>query len=96
MVSNTFRRLYIDYNLTNNNNLSKQDYDREHLDEVMKAEFENIKVYSETNGEDIANYYKTIRKSNFINVSECISRQNEENYDKCLSYFISEEISKIN
>lgn len=96
LVSNTFRRLYIDYNLSNNNNLSKQDYDREHLDEVMKAEFENIKVYSETNGEDIANYYKTIRKSNFINVSECISRQNEENYDQCLSYFISEEISKIN
>ena len=108
LVSNTFRRLYIDYvraRETSGLTVDKHAYDRQHLKEVMLQEFQKIKVFSETNGDELAEYSSAARKSNFVNTSVqkelSVTDLTATSYDRRLRDFITQredktsEISKI-
>ncbi len=91
LVSNTFRRLYLNYS-SQTECTDKEEYDRSNLVSVMKKEFEEMKVFSETNGVQIGRYAKSLENSGFINAS--LSEQNEEpairRYDDRLQYFVAQ------
>ncbi len=107
LVSNAFRRLYLDYagqaqdmqmehgEAAGAGNacaekLNKEAYDCVHLAEVMKKEFGEMKVFSETNGEQIAAYTRLAEKSGFVNASagEKDSEDVFRRYDDRLAHFI--------
>lgn len=90
LVSNTFRRLYLDY-ISQTKETDKKEYDRNHLTEVMKKEFEKIRVFSETNQKDIADYYIAAKNTNFVNASKKNQAKNTQ-YENRLESFITEEI----
>ena len=92
LVSNTFRRLYLDFCETASPFSGKAAYDREHLLEVMEAEFKQMKVFSETNGPDIADHAAAARLSNFVDASG--SEQEPGRYNQCLKAFIAAEQDK--
>lgn len=97
LVSNTFRRLYIDFIGISKENTpapDKQEYDRLHLKDCMLHEFRRMKVFSETNGEELKRYGNAIKKTNFINVSlpkddSAPLSSTENGYDSRLMDFIS-------
>ena len=96
LVSNTFRRLYLDYPLQNEIQ-DKKEFDRKNLVSAMVGEFKDIKVFSETNGKDIAKYDEEIRKLNFKPASSAASAQDDMScygYDKNLEAFIITEKGK--
>ena len=70
--------------------LNKEAYDCVHLAEVMKKEFGEMKVFSETNGEQIAAYTRLAEKSGFVNASagEKDSEDVFRRYDDRLAHFI--------
>ena len=92
LVSNVFRRLYLDFEsqaaLTD-----KTAYDRANLKAAMVGEFRKIKVFSETNGEEIARYDKASKKSNFVRASDA-SQGGKTRYDNRLEAFIAMETEK--
>ena len=87
-----FRRLYLDFEsqaaLTD-----KTAYDRANLKAAMVGEFRKIKVFSETNGEEIARYDKASKKSNFVRASDA-SQGGKTRYDNRLEAFIAMETEK--
>lgn len=89
LVSNTFRRLYLNY-CSQDGGLEKEEYDRQNLVSVMKKEFEEMKVFSETNGKQIGQYAKELENSGFVNAS--LKQKKGElqmsRYDDRLEYFI--------
>lgn len=99
LVSNTFRRLYLDYQGDKKKKtIDKKEYDRKYLADIMIQEFKKMKVYSETNGKDIAKYDISIRKSNFRPASASSTSDDGEicyGYDKNLESFIITEIGKL-
>ena len=96
LISNTFRKLYLDYYETNCTE-DKKKYDRKNLKNVMFDEFKKIKVFSETNGEDIAKYDISSKKSNFIKASlaEDYSTKQKTRYDSRLEAFIAEKVNEL-
>lgn len=96
LVANAFRRLYLDF-AKQNEITDKEEYDRKNLADVMEKEFEKMKVFSETNGKEIAQYDKALKESNFINAS---SAQNAldldlQRYDENLQDFIEKKREEI-
>lgn len=96
LISNVFRKLYLDYYETNCTE-DKKEYDRKNLKNVMFDEFKKIKVFSETNGEDIAKYDISSKKSNFIKASlaEDYSTKQKTRYDSRLEAFIAEKVNEL-
>ncbi len=92
LVSNTFRRLYLDFSKSGMPFSEKMEYDRNHLLEVMEAEFQGMKVFSQTNGADIAEYTTAARLSNFVDASGDTPKRTR--YDERLAEFIAEEEAK--
>ncbi len=97
LVSNTFRRLYIDFYSQDKQEMpdvsKKTDYDLEHFKDVFLAEFAKMRVFSETNDEDLVKFYKDLEKANFISVSAKEKDENDKknvltNYDRRLKQFI--------
>lgn len=88
LVSNAFRRLFV--NFGNGDPSGKQEYDLAHLVEVMESEFKRMKVFSETNGPDIARHAVIVRESNFIDASGN-EQQPDSRYDGALRAFIAQE-----
>jgi len=104
LVSNTFRRLYINFYKQNQQKTpdfsEKIDYDLEHFKDVFVAEFDKMRVFSETNGKDIAKFYEALERANFISVSskEEDGRGGEDvrtNYDRRLKQFIEWKRSEL-
>lgn len=96
LVSNTFRRLYLDYHFQDEIK-DKKEYDRRNLASVMVREFKDMKVFSETNGKDIVKYDEEIRRLNFKPASAAASAQDGVSYygyDKNLEAFIIREKEK--
>lgn len=96
LVSNTFRRLYLDFN-QQSETADKQEYDRKKLADVMEQEFSKMKVFSETNGKEIARYDKSLKESNFINASSLKSNSDgaAKRYDENLQDFIDKKRKEI-
>ncbi len=92
LVSNVFRRLYLDFQ-KQDRILDKKEYDRKHLEKVMLEEFENMKVFSETNAKDIAIHDEATKKSNFVSAS--IREESSTRYNKNLEAFIENEKKKM-
>lgn len=95
LVSNAFRRLYLDYGSGHDGrheDMEKDEYDRIHLVSVMKREFEEMKVFSETSAEQIGEYARVLEKSGFVNASEDEERGEMavRRYDDRLGYFIEQ------
>ncbi|MCM1175199.1 MAG: AAA family ATPase [Blautia sp.] len=92
LVSNTFRRLYLDYG-KQKEITDKKEYDRENLAGAMEKEFEKMKVFSETNGKEIAQYDRSLKKSNFINASSPKedTDASSKRYDEYLRSFMEEK-----
>lgn len=96
LVSNTFRRLYLDFG-EQKEIADKEEYDRKNLADAMKIEFEKMKVFSETNGKEIAQYDKSLKESNFINASSPRDASDDETrrYDQNLRDFIEKKLEEI-
>ncbi|MDO4295097.1 MAG: AAA family ATPase [bacterium] len=90
LVSHTFRRLYLNYHECEEEEEeqerpNKKDYDKEHIGEVLLEEFKKIRVFSETNAVTIAEYYRGLRKNNFVRASK---KGQNTNYDQTLDAFV--------
>lgn len=96
LVSNAFRRLYLDFD-EQKEIADKEEYDRKNLADAMKKEFEKMKVFSETNGKEIAQYDKSLKESNFINASSPRDASDDETrrYDQNLRDFIEKKLEEI-
>lgn len=102
LVSNTFRRLYIDFDCAERDSglsLDKHDFDLQNLEKVMLQEFRKIKVFSETNGDELVKYSQAAKKSNFINVSGqkdlSLEEMTANSYDRRLRDFIDLRKDKL-
>ncbi len=91
LVSNTFRRLYLDYS-SGQGDVEKDTYDRINLVSVIKKEFKGMKVFSETSAEQIGQYVRALEKSGFVNASlpESMAETAVSRYDDRLEYFIEQ------
>ena len=94
LVSSTFRRLYLDF-CGQTEITDKKEYDRIRLAEVMKEEFKKIKVFSETNAQDIVRHHMAAGKSGFVNASGPDHPQEKTRYDERLEAFIEMEAEKM-
>ncbi len=95
LVSAGFRRLYLDYGGTADRE-AKEAYDREHLSEVLLREFRKMKVFSETNAEEIARYSQSSLRAGFSSAScESDAEDGKSRYDNRLDAFIKMEIEKL-
>lgn len=93
LVSNAFRRLYLDYHDGNQEQtMEKKEYDQKNIGRILLEEFKKLRVFGETNGDEIAVYHKAIRKLNFIRASE---KGEETNYDLILKDFIADRLARI-
>lgn len=91
LVANTFRRLYLEYD-RQTQITDKKAYDRENLESAMLREFKEIKVFSETNGEEIARHERASKRSDFVRAS---AQGEKTRYDKRLEAFIAMEAEKM-
>lgn len=100
LVSNVFKRLFLDYKKLSREQQLKQDkrtYDCEHFIEVLKREFEKMKTFGETNGADIARNAVIVRTSNFVaasgvSVAEEKLSDAEKKYNEVLEQFTNDKI----
>lgn len=92
LVVNTFNRLYLEYHKMERKE-TKKEYDCRHLREAMEAEFGELKLFSQTYGKTIAQYYQEIKKLNFMPASR---KSPDTNYNLELKEFIAGEIRKLN
>lgn len=92
LVSNVFRRMFLDNEYKN-------------FKTIMIAELKKMKVFSQTNGPDIAKHTIAARTTNFINASGENDSTKEvlpatvkafnKHYDKLLAAFVTEEEEKL-
>lgn len=92
LVSNVFRRMFLDNDYNN-------------FEATMIAELKKMKVFSQTNGSDIAKHAIAARTTNFINASSddgkvltsipATVKAFNESYDRAMAAFVKEEEKKI-
>lgn len=102
LVSNTFRRLYLEYYAAQQSksrampacgdaeslDAKKQEHDRKRLSGVMEDEFKRMKVFSETNGADIVKHDIVSRSGQFVNASFESAQEEQTRYNERLKAFI--------
>lgn len=103
LVSNVFKRLYLDYQNLSRAERSRQDkhtYDCEHFKDVLIHELEKIKTFGETNGPDIARNADMVSQSNFVAASGTSARNvklsiEEQKYNDALKVFTDHRIKSL-
>lgn len=94
LVSNVFRRMYLDFQ-DQTELRDKHQYDREHLTDVLIAEFDRLKVFSQTNALEIARFHKSTQKSGFVPASVLRDSDGYSRYNNALQVFISDTWKNI-